>query len=280
MNSFNFHIDQVPDSDKCYMRQHFEVTGFMNSSEDRSDSNIISRMRNLMVGSIWDQITFPKFIFVVADDNIIESCFTSEEPSISQNLGKLIDWLMCEYDKLVTMQKNYLPIKAKKPNYPTFIWIEAPLHKSFRNNEARGRYNRAFYTPWQNYTIMLVLQLKKLWDPKDGSLFTMSENKFTVGGYTTYWNAVDKTAKFADTILFKKSLKSKYVESQKSVKNTHVESRHHHRSQSSDHFHDSHRNDRYHWTTSHRQNHSRQLLRDEHHNQVGPRWSKRTFNRF
>ena len=82
----------------------------------------------------------------MADDDIIESCFSRDDSSISQNLGKLIDWLMCDYDKLVETQKEFLPTKAKRKLYPQFLWIKALLHKDFRNNEVRGRYNRAINT--------------------------------------------------------------------------------------------------------------------------------------
>ena len=51
------------------------------------------------------------------------------------------------------------------------------------------------------------LELKKIWDPNDPTLFCKIDRKYTAQGYTAYWEAVDKAVKYAETLLFKKEAK-------------------------------------------------------------------------
>ena len=103
------------------------------------------------------------------------------------------------------------------------------------------------------------LQLKKIWDPQDHSLVTLDRNRFTVQGYQKYWEAVDKTLKYVDTILLKKPMKKPPVK----VENTSIpahEGGHteeakkitdFHRKMMNVHDRWSQRNDRFHWHKDH-----------------------------
>ena len=146
---------------------------------------------------------------VVVDDNIVMDCFKRDDVGVSQNLGRLLDWLMREYNKIIDIQRDYLPLKAKRAVYPHFIWIEAPMHKNFANNPDRFRFNRALNTVSKLHDNMSILGLKKIWDAKDGNLFLENERRFTTSGLHHYWEVVDKTVRYADTILLKKQGKLK-----------------------------------------------------------------------
>ena len=111
---------------------------------------------------------------------------------------------MSEYNKIVEMQKEYLPNKAKKLYTPMFVWIEALLHAHFSNNWERKIFNTALQTVGQLHEDVVVLPPKKIWDPENKSLFLDHENHFTTDGLRFYWEAVDKTVKYVDTILSKK----------------------------------------------------------------------------
>ena len=119
---------------------------------------------------------------------------------------------MTEHDKLISTQKEYLPMKAKKHDYPHIVWIEAPEHVNFNNNLLRSKFNRSLHTAASFHDNCHVLELKKIWDGKDRTLYLSPESRFTADGYNCYWEAVDKTGKFADTILFKKLEKKKLKE--------------------------------------------------------------------
>ena len=125
----------------------------------------------------------------------------------SKDLGRVINWIMNEFDKLIAIQKDYLPLKAHRVNYPQIVWIEAPHHINFPNNLGRKRFNTAMETVVQFHENTWVLKLKKVWDKHDSSLFLRSENRYTAAGYRSYWDAVDKTVRYADTILLKKPVK-------------------------------------------------------------------------
>ena len=119
-----------------------------------------------------------------------------------------MDWLMSQYEKLISSQKDYLPQKAKKGNYSQMIWVEAPEHNHFPNNLLRFKFNRALQTAASFHSNVHVLELKKGCNSKDRSLYLKEEQRFTAEGLNRYWEVVDKTVQFADTILFKKLEKS------------------------------------------------------------------------
>ena len=51
-----------------------------------------------------------------------------------------------------------------------------------------------------------TLALKKVWDEKDKNLFM---SRFTAEGYKYYWEAVDKTIRYFDSVILKKNDKWK-----------------------------------------------------------------------
>ena len=56
---------------KGYVRENFEISGFMNNSTNSLDGNTVSRFCNMLVGAITDKKVFPKMIDVVPDDDIV-----------------------------------------------------------------------------------------------------------------------------------------------------------------------------------------------------------------
>ena len=132
--------------------------------------------------------------------------FNFNKAGVSKSLGHLIDWVMREHEKILSAYKGKLPARAKKINYPQIIWIEAPLHVNMTSasNDLRNKFNKALEKMVQFHPNTTALQLEKVWDPQGKSFYSKSEQIFTSAGLSTYWNAVDKVIRFADTILFKK----------------------------------------------------------------------------
>ena len=190
-----------------YMKSHYDITGFVNCNFGR-DPNAVSRLRNLMATTLEGQILFPKFIVLVADDDIIK-CLNHSGYGISKNLGRLVNNIMGYYSRIIETYKEYLPNKSKRQDYPHIIWIEAPLHEAFHNNEERGKFNSCLLEMGKLHQNVSVLKLKKIWDPLDKMLYTTDQRRFTSEGYNKYWEAVDKTVKYCDTILLKKISKKK-----------------------------------------------------------------------
>ena len=177
------------------------------------NGNVLSRLRNSLAKTITEQKLFPKFIVVVPDVDIM-TCFDfgklkDNDDNIRKQVTKVIQWLVTEFGRLVELQKEYLPSKAKKPGYPTFICIAAPSHKNFRDNPITEMFNDALEAASLHHDNVSILALKKIWDPDNDSLFLHREQRFTSDGYRFYWEAINKTVRYADTIQFKKMLQKK-----------------------------------------------------------------------
>ena len=116
---------------------------------------------------------------------------------------------MRKFHKAVEIQRDFLQAKSKKSAYPTFVWIEAPSHMNFPpdNQAMRKLYNSAVNAVAQRYEDTYSLQLKKVWDPHASSLFMAEDLRYTAEGLRTYWEAVDKTVRYVDTLLLKKPVK-------------------------------------------------------------------------
>ena len=164
---------------------------------------MISRIRNTMVTGIQEHKYLPKFVIVVIDDDLIRY-INYPQYGISEALGKLVNWVMSEFNRIVAAQKDFLPKKARKPDQPHFMWIEAPYHISFQNNSLRAKFNRALQNMAKFNESHMVMQLKKGWIENDGNLFNGENRRYTVDGLKAYWLAVDKTVRYVDTIYLRK----------------------------------------------------------------------------
>ena len=199
------------ENDNYYMKEQFEICGFNNDKEASYDKNTVSRMRNCLIGAIRDKTVLPKYIVIVLDGDLIDYGKTKQIKT-RVGFGRLLKWLMCQYDRAISTQKEYLPSKAKRAEYPTFVWIEPPQHTSFRDsqNTAREEFTAALRSEVSYHTNTFVLQLKKVWDYDDTSLYNRDDKKYTSKGLIDYWLSVDKAVKYCDTILMKKEAKRKF----------------------------------------------------------------------
>ena len=186
-----------------YMKETFDATPFIADSKDSGDYNTASRIRNLLADAISDKLLLPKFIVMVLDDDIIEY-FNYDGKGTTEQLGRIINWIMSEHEDIIKGYKAELPARALKANYPQLIWIEAPYHKNFKNNESREIFNKIVSKTTHKCDFTTTLQLKKIWNEENRGLYLRDEDRYTSDGYTAYWQAVDRTVKFADTILFRK----------------------------------------------------------------------------
>ena len=208
-----YYIDHQ-DNYKGYARDLFEVHCFTGGPENTNgDSSTISRIRNALVHGINKVGLLPKLVAIVPDDDIINFLNYSEE-GISKSLGRVLDWIMREHNRITESYKEMLPLRAKRANYPQFIWIQAPTHDNFTNNLMRLKFNNAISSSVQFNENTWSLQLKKVWDSHCHSLYNKEDQKFTIDGIKSYWDAVDKTLHFADTILLKNPKEQENLPSQ------------------------------------------------------------------
>ena len=200
--AFNKYYYEIEDkTDPQYMKDNFEVSGFMNNIDLSYDVNTVSRFRNGLVGAIRDHKTFPKFVVIVPDNDIIKY-IKGHHATSSAAMERILKWLMSQMDRLIATQREYLPLKAR--SYPTMIWIAPPSHRNFCNNELRKNFTRALEKCASYHNKTFALHLKKSWEENDSALFNADDNRLTVAGYKSYWSGVDKALKFANTLLLKK----------------------------------------------------------------------------
>ena len=111
----------------------------MNDRKSSVDKNILSRVHNGWIGAMCDQPILPKIVAVVIDDDIIKYLKKKEKEDNTscanrEGFERVLKWLMCQFDRLIITQKDFLPAKAKRNGEPAVIWIEPPTHRNFKSS--------------------------------------------------------------------------------------------------------------------------------------------------
>ena len=183
-NAFN------PDGKVGYIRAHYDITGFYKKSigKHREVVNIFSRLRNALVEGINEQITFPKAIIMIIDDDILDEIDHYKE-GISVILGRVLEWLGNQFHRIITAHKEKLPSKARKFKFPMVLWCYIPLHDIYGHyNDFKEKYNRVVKNVTSLFREMDFLILES-WDRKDLSYF--SQGCMNATGLATYWMAIN-----------------------------------------------------------------------------------------
>ena len=188
-----------------YVRENYDVTAKLTNTFISNDRNLINRLRNLLISAIKEETLLAKLIVVVPDDDLLK-LFDEDWDDVEKAMKRVINEIMSSQTKLIQIQKDYLPKKSKRLDFPQIVWIEAPLHDHFSNNYMRQKFNKCLNTTALMHEGITVLQLKKIWDPTNTNLFIAESNRYTSEGLNTYWAAVDATVRFMDTILLNKLL--------------------------------------------------------------------------
>ena len=226
-----------------YSKDQYDTLGFMLDRFKSNNQNMIGRLQNCFARAIQDEIILPKMVIIVPDDDLIHF-LNHPGPGLTKSLSKICDALTSEFSRLAELQKSYLPKRAKKQEFPKCIWIEAPLHHNFPNNDECSKFNKAMREAAMFHDDTFVLMLKKIWDGTNPSLYSAEYRHYTNEGFSSYWIAIDATIKFADTILLKiKKQKITDKNIKQEDRGSNVKAQHRRR-----------RDDRYHWsrTESHR----------------------------
>ena len=95
--TYNQHFRDRRMDQKLYMKEHFEVMDYSKSKYDALDRNAFSRIRNLMVKAMKEQVLLPKMIIIVPDDDLA-SYFQASQIGVSKQLGRVTNWLLIEFE--------------------------------------------------------------------------------------------------------------------------------------------------------------------------------------
>ena len=124
-------------------------------------------------------------------------------------MGKILNYVMTEHDHSIATFKEFLPAKAVCSHYPHILWIQAPLHNGFKNNDLRRMFNACLDDVIRLHTNTHTLMLKRVWDPKNHNLFILESGCFMAEGMRDYWEAVDHTACYFDSVVLPKKVQDK-----------------------------------------------------------------------
>ena len=162
-------------------------------------------------------LPLPKLVIVVPDDDVI-SAFKEGDTGhrLSKNYSRLTNYIMTEHERCIASYKEYLSAKSVKPYYPHILWIEAPMHDNFANNSQCYKFNKALQETAKLHHNVSTLMLKKVWDSKNMNLYLKDCQRFTSDGYYAYWEAVDRTVRYCDSVMLKK-LAEKRIPKKKSL---------------------------------------------------------------
>ena len=195
---------------------------------------MLARMSNLMITGMETKfnnklLPLLKLIVIVPDDDFIKVLTkdfdvgdtadaggdgdnrqqAQNNNSISKPLSRMLNYVMTEYECSLSAYREYLPSKSVRYNQPYLLWIQAPYHDHFNNNSAHFKFNRCLDEMTKLHINTFSLMLKRVWDPKNTNFFLKDLLRYTAEGLSAYWEAVDHTVRYFDSVLLKKQDKLK-----------------------------------------------------------------------
>ena len=108
-----------------------------------------------------------------------------------------------ELRSLVNRFKSLIPQKAKKYNWPQFIWVTPSIHKNYTNNVYRRKFAGEMEQIIKGKQNAAVFTIKQVWQPNNDDLVYDHNSRLSPTGERRLWQAIDRTLWFADKILFK-----------------------------------------------------------------------------
>ena len=122
--------------DNTFLKRNFEVKNIINSRYSDKERNVLIRIKETFVSALNKYNKLPKLAVVVLDDDLIDEFNSDQSPSdISPLMGQWFNALVTKFDELITERKNFLPHKAKKPNWPQVFWVTPTYHDKLPYHE-------------------------------------------------------------------------------------------------------------------------------------------------
>ena len=216
--------DHTPAS---FTYQNFEVRDFVSSHFSTNESSPLGRIRSNLIKVLNKHNTLPKLIVVVLDDDTTKITKHLTEPSVTAT--QIVHWFLREFHKSIDIYKDWLPIKAKTANLPHILWITPPTLKLFsaHDNARRENFTKILQSTAAKYPEMSCLNLLKIWDGQDSSLFVRDAYRFTAQGLCDYWASVDSAIRYCFTAIISKIEKKSSLSAQKPRNHCHNYNRYH-----------------------------------------------------
>ena len=181
-------------SEQFYIKDNYETAAYCQSKYENSDTNMLSRLRNALLQGINEKGRLPKFIVLVLDDDIIEFLEYAGQGALTL-MGQCVEWLCEEFQSMLTLAKESVPLKARKEGYPQLYWVAPPHHKNFLNNRARTKLTNVLETAFKLFKDIRLVRMKEMWNYEDGQLVN-GNGEYTGLGWDMYWLSIDAAIKF------------------------------------------------------------------------------------
>ena len=182
------------------LSEQYDIKVFSAYSTKGVNPSYLARMHNILIKAVTDRTRLPKAIIIVMEDNLIIDSGAEPHGEFANAIFKESTmWLVDNYAKTVNEYWQLLPSKSRKDNYTKFLWIAAPVHKNFRNNVLRKKFNSALYQATSARRSMNTVKLKADWDFNNFRL--VSNGNLTGTGLLKYWEAIDAAFHFWQSVI-------------------------------------------------------------------------------
>ena len=195
---------------------HIQATDSFNSNNE----NVPSRLRNALYHAFNKTWVLPKIIVMILEDDVIKYYkkkadrhdLSMDETQCRETYERCLKWLMSECRKFAaTIREDILPSRAKRQDWPNFLWILPSLHKNYTNRKYRRIFSETIKKVARPQDNTFTLELKQVWDENDGNLYLWPDKRYSQAGYISYWTAVDRTVRVCNSIINRSEF-SKLVE--------------------------------------------------------------------
>ena len=178
-----------------YMKQEYEVTAFCSSRFSDSNTNLISRLQITFADAVNAKVRLPDYIIVILDDDIIQ-VQEYKLKDVSTLYGIWLEWLLKQFNELITGRLAQLPSKSKNAEHPFLYFLALPTHTGFddETNYLHTKFNLTLESVVCMYKSMKMAKIKEVWHNDDSSLVV--NNRITDDGYTAYWQVIDTAVNF------------------------------------------------------------------------------------
>ena len=179
---------------RLYIKENYDIYAFFNNNH--YDTNILSRVRKVLVLALNQQMYLPRFMAIVLDNDLMRFINHSKF-GIGLETGTLVEWLVSAFDKAINTRLDQLQPKCKKQGFPHIIWFGVPMHELFQDNDVCEKFNESLESTIPLYGNMSLLLPKKGWNACDRGI--IKKDSFTLDGMKMYWYAIDAALHFWDT---------------------------------------------------------------------------------
>ena len=181
-----------------FMKEKFNISIYASSKFTSGFTSIYGRLLNQVAKALKDNVKFPRLILVVLDHEILKETPLEDKEISSYVYGRMINWLMTNVHRYLETRREQLPTKALKKNYPKVLWVQLPTHKTFKNNEKRGKFNSALLAMAKLHSEMHTIRMLKIWDAEDPNLRV--GRRYTAEGILKFWSSIDSAVEHWESI--------------------------------------------------------------------------------